>query len=133
MYNFIVKIRLVDESNFDPDRCANGGAYAFWKTFAFDANTKKWYYWYGTTSDFDYCPRFGDFGDCQNCRFRQQCEALNWAYPIKNIEVMREEIKNWLNNSDNINDYVEVICGDSITYWYNEELYQKAKAEKEVI
>lgn len=59
--NGINKVRFNDYSEYDPDKCNNGGCYGFWTDY--DRAGLGWRVSYGTTSDFDYCPVCGSFND----------------------------------------------------------------------
>lgn len=57
------KIRFNDYSSYESERGSNGGCYGFWTNY-----TKRpdglWEISYGTTSDMDFCPCCGMFGNC---------------------------------------------------------------------
>mgnify|MGYP001624928302 CR=1 FL=1 len=63
--NGIAAVRLSDYSNYDCNLCNNGGKYGFWTDYDLIGND-LWEVSYHTTSDFEYCPVCGTFGDC-NC------------------------------------------------------------------
>lgn len=67
----IKSITFVDNSEYDPDKCRNGGAYSFsCKYIREKSNSDKWIRKYGTSTDFAYCERCGTFNhstyECDN-------------------------------------------------------------------
>lgn len=58
----VKRVRFNDFSNYDSDKCRNGGCYGFWTDYnrlengLFEVS-------YGTTADFDFCPVCGSFND----------------------------------------------------------------------
>lgn len=60
--NGITCVRFNDYTDYDPNRCHNGGSYGFWTDYDRLENG-KWEISYGTTADFSYCPRCGSFND----------------------------------------------------------------------
>ncbi len=60
----INRIIFKDYSEYDSDKCHDGGAYGFWTDFyRSESNTDVWEMMYHTTADFGCCPCCGDFGD----------------------------------------------------------------------
>ena len=58
----IKSITFVDNSEYDPDKCRNGGAYSFsCKYIREKSNSDKWIRKCGTSADFAYCERCGTF------------------------------------------------------------------------
>lgn len=55
-----------DFSEYDPEKCNNGGCYGFW-TDCSRLENGNWEISYGTTADIDYCPRCGSFNDHYEC------------------------------------------------------------------
>lgn len=52
------RVRFNDFSQYDSEKCNNGGCYGFWTNYdRLDNGT--WKVSYGTTADFDYCPVCG--------------------------------------------------------------------------
>ena len=66
-------ITLNDYSEYDPDRCHDGGCYGFWETYI-QTETCSWVKTYGTTAslDIDYCPCCGCFYNTAKCN---QCDG----------------------------------------------------------
>lgn len=58
----VKKVRFNDFSEYDSEKCNNGGCYGFWTDYSRLENG-NWEISYGTTADFDYCPCCGSFGD----------------------------------------------------------------------
>lgn len=58
----VKKVRFNDFSEYDSEKCNNGGCYGFWTDYSRLENG-NWLISYGTTADFDYCPCCGSFGD----------------------------------------------------------------------
>lgn len=56
------RVVFKDFSNYDPNKCNNGGSYGFWKTYT-RLTSEIFEISYGTTADFDYCPVCGCFAD----------------------------------------------------------------------
>lgn len=58
----IKRVRFNDYSDYDSEKCNNGGSYGFWTDYSRLENG-NWEISYGTTADFDYCPVCGCFND----------------------------------------------------------------------
>lgn len=56
------KIRFNDFSEYDSEKCRNGGRYGFWTQYD-RIEGEVFEVTYGTTADFAYCPCCGSFGD----------------------------------------------------------------------
>ena len=60
----IKRVRFNDYSNYDPEKCHDGGAYGFWTNFyRTEANSDTWEAEYHTTADFGFCPCCGRFDE----------------------------------------------------------------------
>lgn len=55
-------VRLSDFSDYDSEKCNNGGCYGFWTDYDRMENG-NWELSFHTTADFDYCPCCGSFND----------------------------------------------------------------------
>lgn len=58
----IKRVRFCNYSEYDSERCNDGGCYGFWTDYDRLENG-KWEVSYGTTAGFDYCPCCGSFND----------------------------------------------------------------------
>lgn len=58
----IQRVRMNDFTNYDPDKCNNGGCYGYWTEYT-RMKDGKWCVTYGTTSDLEFCPVCGSFGN----------------------------------------------------------------------
>lgn len=58
----IKRVRFCDYTEYNPEKCNNGGCYGFWTDYIRLENG-NWEVSYGTTADFDYCPCCGSFND----------------------------------------------------------------------
>ena len=56
------RIRFNDYSNYDSDKCRNGGCYGFWTQYDLVGNS-IFEVSHGTTADMDFCPVCGSFND----------------------------------------------------------------------
>ena len=54
------RVRFNDFSDYDSEKCNNGGKYGFWTDYNRLENG-NWEVSYGTTADFDFCPCCNDF------------------------------------------------------------------------
>lgn len=55
-------IRFNDYTNYDSDKCRNGGCYGFWTDYNRLENG-TWEISYGSTADMEFCPCCGSFND----------------------------------------------------------------------
>lgn len=70
------KIRLIDESNYKPETCRNGGNYAFWTKFQ-RVSADKWEVSEGTTADFcPYCRSWDCSGECHESEYCDTSEVI---------------------------------------------------------
>ena len=58
----VKKVRFNDFSEYDSEKCSNGGSYGFWTDYNCLENG-NWEISYGTTADMEFCPCCGSFGD----------------------------------------------------------------------
>lgn len=58
----VKKVRFNDFSEYDSEKCSNGGSYGFWTDYSHLENG-NWEISYGTTADMEFCPCCGSFGD----------------------------------------------------------------------
>ncbi len=58
----INRVRFNDFTEYDIDKCNNGGAYGYWTDFSRQKDG-LWERTYGTTSDIEFCPCCGVFAD----------------------------------------------------------------------
>ena len=71
------KIKLYDYSTWEPEKCYNGGAYAYSLTpepTKDEEGNLRYYVRYCTSSDFEFCERYGVFKSCSKC-YSQDCET----------------------------------------------------------
>jgi len=54
------KITINDYSNYEPEKCSDGGAYGFWTEYLYKGGD-IWEISYGTTADMEFCPCCGSF------------------------------------------------------------------------
>lgn len=60
--NNIKRVRFCDYTEYDSEKCNNGGCYGFWTDYNRLENG-NWEVSYGTTADFPYCPCCGSFNE----------------------------------------------------------------------
>lgn len=58
----VKKVRFNDFSEYDSEKCNDGGSYGFWTDYSRLENG-NWEISYGTTADMDFCSCCGSFGD----------------------------------------------------------------------
>lgn len=56
------KITIKSFSEYDPEKCNNGGGYGFWTEYD-RTSDDSWEVSYGTTADLEFCPCCGEFAD----------------------------------------------------------------------
>lgn len=59
----IKSVRLNNYTEYDSEKCNNGGCYGFFWTDYTRLDDGRWKVSYGTTADIKYCPCCGMFGD----------------------------------------------------------------------
>lgn len=74
------EIIITDLSDYDSDLCRNGGRYAFYKHYL-PQPSGMFRLEYGTSADFEFCPRCGTWGKHRNCTysFFTKDEVLNFC------------------------------------------------------
>ena len=104
--NNIESVKFCDYTSYDPDKCHDGGSYAFYKDYRRDDNG-KWYAVYSTTADFDYCPCCGIFSDHYD-------EDYESGYSCGEFEtVTDEELLDIINSFEETEDeYIELKVKD---------------------
>lgn len=87
----IKRIRMNDFSEYDSEKCRNGGCYGFWTDY--DRVKDGWEISYGTTSDLEYCPVCG----CFNNHYvgDEECEYSCGEYEIISDEELLNRIKSF--------------------------------------
>lgn len=58
----VKRVRFNDFSEYDSEKCSDGGSYGFWTDYSCLENG-NWEISYGTTADMEFCPCCGSFGD----------------------------------------------------------------------
>ena len=58
----IEKVKFFDYSEYDSEKCNDGGCYGFWTEYI-RISDGRWEATHGTTADFVYCPVCGSFSD----------------------------------------------------------------------
>ena len=81
----INKVRFCDYSQYDSEKCRNGGCYGFWTDYT-RLDNGKWEVSYGTTADFTYCPVCGSFND----HYVGDDSCFESGYSCGNFETLTE-------------------------------------------
>lgn len=58
----IKKVKFLDYSEYNSEKCNNGGRYGFWTEYI-RISDERWEVTHGTTADLIYCPVCGSFSD----------------------------------------------------------------------
>lgn len=85
----VVRVHIVDYSDYDPDNCHTGGQYLFWEDYR--RVEEGWEVSYHTSAEFDYCPICGNFG---------RCDCSEEEYEIISDNQLLEEIQYALGKED---------------------------------
>jgi len=93
--NGLSAIELVDETDYNPDTCRNGGGYSFTTRYA-RVGENKWLVTEHTSGDFcPYCGSFDCCGDCHEDEFRTTEDVLSDIKSFEESEdkyIMAEEV-----------------------------------------
>ncbi len=99
----VVRVRLVDTTEYKPEKSRDGGDYAFWREYTKAGDL--WKVSHGTSSIFDFCPCCGTFGDHREGRGYRcgefqtvstaelEAEIASWEAPghsIRFLETLEE-------------------------------------------
>ena len=76
------RVDITNWSEYDPDRCNNGGGYSYTTIYRRDGD--RWSITYSTSVDFEYCPYCGKFGDDCGCTHP---EYISTDALVRTIEV----------------------------------------------
>lgn len=70
---------ITDLSEYDGDRCNNGGCYSFTDEFCYNENLNTYQKFYSTSADFEYCYICGGFQSCSQCGMydREEGECIS--------------------------------------------------------
>lgn len=60
-------VKINDLTNYDSNKCFNGGCYAFTVEYNREKPGDKFIIEYNTSSEFDYCNIYGSFQECRKC------------------------------------------------------------------
>lgn len=98
--NGIKRVRFCNYSEYDSERCNDGGCYGFWTDYDRLENG-KWEVSYGTTAGFDFCPVCGSFND--------HYDYDEEEYSCGDFETVTEtELLEIINNfTENEDEYIE--------------------------
>jgi len=118
MMDVVKKVRnastviIRDYSSYCKWRCNNGGAYSFSVRFKRRLDG-KWIISYGTSSEFPYCYRYGEFKDCWDCEhFDIETEECRAKPEVISTREAIEEVRQVLND-----EFVEIeIDGETVKY-----------------
>ena len=99
----IKRVRFND-SDYDSEKCNNGGSYGFWTDYSRLENG-NWEISYGTTADFEYCPVCGNFND----HYEGDYSCYESGYSCGEYETITEaELLKRINEFEETNDeYIE--------------------------
>lgn len=100
------RVRINDYTNYDAEKCNNGGCYAFFTDYI-KRPDGKWEISYDTTADLEYCPVCGSF---ENHRGDVNCPYES-GYTCGEFKVIsEEELLNIINNFEETKEeYVDVL------------------------
>ena len=93
----ITKVRFNDYTEYDSEKCNNGGCYGFWTDYT-RLESGNWEVSYGTTADFEFCPVCGSFGSHEDFETES-------GYSCGDFEVISE--KELLNRIDKFEETEE--------------------------
>lgn len=89
-------VAITDYSDYDANNCINGGSYSF-TTYYHRLPRAMWEVSYGTSAEFDYCPRCGNFGNHYDDRIEDYCCSEQKVISTGEVE---KAIKLALNDKD---------------------------------
>lgn len=107
----IEKVYLEDFSDYDLEKCNNGGCYSFTTLFS-KTKSDKYEISYDTSAEFSYCPACGTFGDHYNSDTdKYECggfEEISSEELMKRIDQFKNDCKDhnekceesWNDNKD---------------------------------
>lgn len=75
-------VKIIDETNYDPRKCNNGGCYRYTQRY-YRVSESEFEVRYGTSSEFDYCKISGTFQRCEDCSDSDWGERECQAEPEK--------------------------------------------------
>ena len=103
----IKRVRFCDYTEYDSEKCNNGGCYGFWTDYN-RLDGGNWEVSYGTTADFEFCPVCGSFND----HYDDDC-CYESGYECGEFEtVMETELLKFINEFEETdNKYIEFIKG----------------------
>ena len=102
--NGINKVRFCDYTEYNSEKCNNGGCYGFWTDYNRLENG-NFEISYGTTADFEYCPVCGSF----NNHYASDDDIYESGYTCGEFETVTEtELLELINNFEETEDcYIE--------------------------
>lgn len=100
-----MKVVISDYSNYDAERCFNGGNYSFHQVF--EKNKKGMFeVSYQTSSEFDYCSRCGTFGhteyNLEDCHFNDYQEVTEHELQVMISDLLYKKVEGYRITIDNI-------------------------------
>lgn len=100
----ITRVRFNDYTDYDSEKCNNGGCYGFWTDYDRLKNG-NWEISYGTTADMEYCPCCGSFND----HYEGDDSIYDSGYSCGNFEQISEtELLERINNfTETEDEYIE--------------------------
>ena len=103
--NNVRKVTFVDYSDYESDKCNNGGQYAYFTNYTRVENGFE--VSYSTTADFEYCPVCGSFED----HYEGECSENESQYSCGEYEVISaDELLQKINNfSETEDEYIIVM------------------------
>lgn len=116
--NGIQEIRINDYSQYDSEKCNNGGAYGFWTKYDRLPNG-KFEISYGTTADFEFCPVCGCFNDHYDPEYDSE-------YSCGDFEIITEtELLEIINNFKETEDFFIDFYMETETEIISEDDYEE--------
>lgn len=102
--NNVIRVRFNDYTDYDSEKCNNGGCYGFWTDYNRLENG-NWEVSYGTTADMEYCPCCGSFND----HYEGDDAIYDSGYSCGDFETVTEtELLDRINSFEETDDeYIE--------------------------
>ena len=97
------KIIVDDFREWIPGRDSNGGNYSY--HYIFEAVEGGFKVRYGCSSDFEYCPKYGQFTQCERCQYSNWSEEDIWSCNAPDEIWSKQKVMDFIESNINEEDF----------------------------
>lgn len=94
----VKSLTIVDERDYDPEKCNNGGKYRYFEDYFRNNPDENFIVSYNTSAEFDYCQVQGAFQSCNKCSYNEEIEEGEFDCVAEYNQITEQELQQYINN-----------------------------------